>query len=77
MRSEPTRSLARFQADLKSLLPPERVLTDPAELGAYSCDGLVSYRARPATVVLVESRDEIVHTVRLANRYGLAFVARG
>jgi glycolate oxidase len=69
--------LSEFHKAVREVVPPERVLTDPAELGAYSCDGLVSYRARPGTVVLVESQDEIVHTVRQANRYGLAFVARG
>ena len=36
-----------------------------------------AYRARPAVVVLAETQDEVIATVRACHRYGVPFVARG
>lgn len=62
---------------LKALYPPSRLLFRPAELLPYESDALTAYRARPLAVVLPETEEEVIETVRLCHRLGLPFVARG
>jgi len=62
---------------LQTLYPPSRLLSRPAELLPYESDALTAYRARPLAVVLPETEEEVVETVRLCHRLGLPFVARG
>jgi glycolate dehydrogenase FAD-linked subunit len=57
--------------------PPDRLLTQPGALAPYESDGLTTFRARPRAVVLVESTDEVVHTVRSCHEAGVPFMARG
>lgn len=47
------------------------------ELLTYECDGLASYRQRPAVVVLPRSTEEVAAVVQLCNQYNLKWVARG
>ncbi|WP_157247955.1 FAD-linked oxidase C-terminal domain-containing protein [Nonomuraea typhae] len=53
------------------------VITDPVRLRTYECDGLTIHRATPGAVVLAESAAQIAAVVKLCNRYGVPFVARG
>ena len=62
---------------LRCAVGAERVLTDPAQLRTYECDGLANFRCRPGVVVLVESRQHVVDTVQLCAEAGVPFVARG
>jgi glycolate oxidase len=62
---------------LAALYPPDRLLLQPGQLVPYESDGLTAFHARPAGVVLPESQAEVIETVRLCNRYGVPFVARG
>jgi glycolate oxidase len=55
----------------------DRVLTDRAQVRTYECDGLTNFRVTPAIVVLAESREHVVDTVRLCAAAGVPFVARG
>lgn len=64
-------------ADLRILYPPDRLLEKPSQLLAYESDGLTTFRARPRAVVLPESREEVIETVRWCHREGVPFVARG
>ena len=43
-----------------ALLPPGGVLTDPAELFVYECDGFTIAKARPAAVVFPTTTEEVV-----------------
>ncbi len=67
----------RLAALLRDALAPERVLTDPAQLRTYECDGLANFRVSPGVVVLAESRQDVVDTVRLCSQQGVPYVARG
>ena len=58
-------------------LPAERLLTSPGALTPYETDGLTAFRERPAVVVLAETQDEVVETVRLCHAARVPFVARG
>jgi glycolate oxidase subunit GlcD len=54
-----------------------RVVHDPTELFPYESDGLTLLRGRPLAVVLPESTEQVVETVRLCNESGVPFVPRG
>ena len=62
---------------LRTAVGTERVLTDRAQVRTYECDGLANFKVTPAIVVLAESRQHVVDTVRLCSEAGVPFVARG
>jgi glycolate oxidase len=62
---------------LAQIVPPDRLLTRPAALAAYESDGLTAYRARPRAVVIAESADEVVQTVKACHTARVPFMARG
>lgn len=47
------------------------------ELLTYECDGLPSYRQRPALVVLPRTTEQVAAAVKLCDRYNIPWVARG
>jgi len=54
-----------------------QVIRKREELLVYECDGLTSYRQRPAVVVLPRTTEEVAAIVRICDREGVPFVARG
>lgn len=66
-----------FLVALKSIYPPQRLLTHDAQLLAYESDALTVFNAKPVAVVLPESADEVIQTVRLCHQRQMPFVARG
>lgn len=62
---------------LRTIYPAHRILVRPAELAPYESDALTAFRARPLAVVLPETREEVVATVRWCHRNRIPFVARG
>ncbi|MBX7233512.1 MAG: FAD-binding protein [Caldilineales bacterium] len=66
-----------FLVALAEIIPPDRLLTRPAQLVPYESDALTAYRARPLAVVLPETQDEVIAAVRLCHQFGVPFVARG
>jgi glycolate oxidase len=56
---------------------PGGVVTDPAELRTYECDGLTSHRSAPALVVLPQTAEQVAAIVTECARAGVPFVARG
>ena len=55
---------------LSQLYPSARLLTQPAQLTPYECDALTAMRVRPRAVVLAETQDEVIETVRLCYHLG-------
>jgi glycolate oxidase len=53
------------------------VITDPAELRTYECDGLTSHRSTPGIVALPETAGQVAGVVRVCAAAGVPFVARG
>ena len=47
------------------------------ELIVYECDGLASYRQRPAAVVLPRTTEEVAQLVKICDRNSIPWVARG
>ena len=66
-----------FLQGLEALGLGPRLLTNEAELIAFGSDALTSFHQRPLAVVVAESASEVVETVRLCDRFGVPFVARG
>ena len=63
--------------DLRRVLPPDRVLTDPAELFVYESDGFTIAHSRPAAVVFPITTEEVVAVVRTLVRHDAQIVPRG
>lgn len=64
-------------ADFEAVLSPDRVVRRKEELLVYECDGLTSYRQRPAIVVLPKTTEEVAAAVKICDRYQIPFVTRG
>lgn len=68
---------ATFLVELSSIYPDDRLLTKQAQLVTYESDALTSYQVRPLAVVLPETQDEVIQTVRKCYKFNVPFVARG
>jgi glycolate oxidase len=53
------------------------VIQKREELLVYECDGLTSYRQRPAVVVLPRTTGQVAAAVKICNQYNVPFIARG
>jgi glycolate oxidase len=62
---------------LAGILPPERLLHQPAQLAAYESDGLTAFHAKPLAIAVPETQAEVVALVRRCAQLRLPFVARG
>ncbi len=58
-------------------LGADRVVRRKEELLVYECDGLTSYRQRPAVVVLPRTTEQVAAAVKICDRFRVPFVARG
>ena len=58
-------------------LGDNQVVCRKEELLVYECDGLTSYRQRPAVVVLPRTTEEVAAAVRICDRNQVPFVTRG
>jgi glycolate oxidase len=62
---------------LVALLPAGRVLAQAEQLAAYESDGLTAFHQRPLAVVVPETQQEVIATVRFCRDEKIPFVARG
>jgi len=60
-----------------AVLGTKKVVRRKEELLVYECDGLTSYRQRPAIAVLPKTTAEVAAAVKICNRFQVPFVARG
>ncbi len=58
-------------------LGKDAVIQKREELLVYECDGLPSYRQRPAVVVLPRTTEQVAAAVRICHENRVPFVARG
>ncbi|HEY7647462.1 MAG TPA: FAD-linked oxidase C-terminal domain-containing protein [Methylomirabilota bacterium] len=66
-----------LRSELEAIVGRGAVLSDPEELLVYESDGLTLFRALADFVVFPTAAEQVAAVVRLANREGLPFVARG
>lgn len=70
-------TLDQLLVELNSLLGPESLLTDTADLLAYDGDAYPSARQLPAAVALPTTTEQVAGVVRLCHRRRVPFVPRG
>jgi glycolate oxidase subunit GlcD len=63
--------------NLRALLGPGQVISEPEELLVYECDGLTHYRHRPRAVVFPSSTEEVAAVLKLLARERVPLVPRG
>ena len=63
--------------ELARIYPAARFLQQPVQLAPYESDALTAFRTRPRAVVLPDTQDEVIETVRLCHEHNVPFVARG
>lgn len=68
---------ASLADDLRRIVGPRAVITDPAALMTYDADGCVMDIHQPHVVVLPETTEQVAAVVALANRHGVPIVPRG
>jgi len=66
-----------LRQELEAIVGRGGVLADPDELLVYESDGLTLFRALADFVVFPTTAEHVAAVVKLANREGLPFVARG
>src|SRR3954454_6902884 len=62
---------------LRVIAGAKNVITDPAELRTYECDGLTYHRATPGIVVLPDGAEQIAEIVRACTAESVPYIARG
>jgi glycolate oxidase len=77
LAASPSRHWQPIVAAFEAAIAPNRVVKRQEELLVYECDGLTSYRQRPAVVVLPRTTEEVAAVVKVCDRFGVPFVARG
>ncbi|NES25332.1 MAG: glycolate oxidase subunit GlcD, partial [Symploca sp. SIO3E6] len=60
-----------------SAIGKDSVIRRKEELLTYECDGLASYRQKPALVVLPRTTEEVAAAVKICHQHNLPWVARG
>jgi glycolate oxidase len=66
-----------FSDRLRELLPPARLLDQPAALTAFQSDGLTAFAVKPQAVAIPATTQEVIEIVRLCHQFSVPFVARG
>lgn len=74
---QPVTAPSGVLAGLERIYPPDRLLCGPAELAPFESDALTAFREKPRAVVLAESAEDVIETVRFCHREQIPFMARG
>jgi glycolate oxidase len=68
---------AELIAELKGILPPKSVLSEPSELLIYESDAFTAAKARPLAVLFPTSTEQVVAVVKILARRDIQIVPRG
>src|SRR3954447_9389992 len=63
--------------EIANLVSEGGLISEPAQLRTYECDGLTGFRVVPALVVLPATTEGVAAVVRVCARERVPFVARG
>jgi glycolate oxidase len=72
-----TRNWQSVVLALEALIGKDNVMRRKEELLVYECDGLTSYRQRPAVVTLPKTTKAVAAVVKLCHEQNIPFVTRG
>jgi glycolate oxidase len=72
-----TRNWKPIIKQFEAVVGKDGVVRRKEELLTYECDGLASYRQRPALVVLPRTTEQVAETVKICDQNQIPWVARG
>jgi glycolate oxidase len=72
-----TRNWKPIIQQFEAVVGKDGVVRRKEELLTYECDGLASYRQRPALVVLPRTTEQVAEVVKLCDQNQIPWVARG
>lgn len=72
-----TRNWKPIIQQFEAIVGKDGVVRRKEELLTYECDGLASYRQRPALVVLPRSTEQVAKVVKICDQNQIPWVARG
>jgi glycolate oxidase len=64
-------------AQLAAVIGSKGIIQRREELITYECDGLTSYRQRPALVILPKTTEQVAAAVKIFDENNVAWIARG
>lgn len=64
-------------AQMTAIVGKKGVIQRREELITYECDGLTSYRQRPALVILPKTTEQVAAAVKICDEQNIAWIARG
>ena len=70
-------TLPALIADLRAILVPDQILSDPAELFVYESDGFTIAHARPSAVIFPDSTEQVAAVMNVLARHQVQIVPRG
>jgi glycolate oxidase len=73
----PQRDWQPIVQEFEAIVGARQVVKRREELLVYECDGLTSYRQRPAVVVLPRTTEQVAAVVQVCDRHQVPFIARG
>ncbi|GAB4380988.1 MAG: FAD-linked oxidase C-terminal domain-containing protein [Elainellaceae cyanobacterium] len=76
-RTDNARNWQPIVKEFEAIVGKANVVRRREELLVYECDGLTSYRQRPAVVVLPQTTEEVAAVVKVCDRHNAPFIARG
>ncbi|MGJ3251437.1 MAG: glycolate oxidase subunit GlcD [Elainellaceae cyanobacterium] len=76
-RSNDQRTWDPIVKEFEHVVGKKGVIRRRDELLVYECDGLTSYRQRPAVVVLPRTTEQVADIVKVCDRHDVPFIARG
>ena len=68
---------ARILEEFRAIVGERGLVSSPAELHTYECDGLTNFRVMPLAVLLPADTQQVQAIVRVCHRERVPFVARG
>ena len=68
---------AGLLARLRAAVGDDGLITEPAAMQTYACDGLTGRRVSPSAVVLPLTTEQVAQAVRACAEARVPFVARG
>ncbi len=63
--------------ELRAIVDPSDVLSEPEQVLAYECDGFAFHRHTPEAVIFASDREQVARIIQVARKYGIPFVPRG
>lgn len=76
-RTEFAATRTALLARLRTIYPPDRILTENSQLVPYESDALTAFHSAPTAAVFPHTTDEVAATVRLCYELDVPFLARG